>query len=182
MKFRHRAPLIGTRQSLIETVSIENPHYSRAHAGQQGNPPTIEVAVNLRESPIALMGAKGHLNGHQIAAAHLFRRLWETMAGAGTGSIDWSRVRVDGGYPSDPFTQARIDAGKRLAQARAHVGARTFKLIEQVAAEGIAVSRIGSTKRERYTLADCLRNGLDDLAELWGMSVRKKCHGGEKGA
>ena len=39
---------------------------------------------------------------------------------------------------------------------------------------GVSVSQIGASHRERTTLADYLRNALDDLADLWGMKTKPK--------
>ncbi len=165
---------LGTRQSKIKIIDIENPHYSRAHAGASGNPKSVCAAVNLRESPIAMMAAKGHLEAHQVAAAVKFRKLWEALGGAGAGSFDYSREHVDGGGAREPITDRQIDAGKKLKECQGHIGVRAFGVVERVAGEGVPIAKLGGSHRERTTLADYLRHALDDLADLWGMKTRAK--------
>lgn len=163
---------LGNDHSAIKLVEVDNPHYSRSHEGASGNPRKTTAALNLRESPIAMMAAKGHLEQHQVEAAIKFRRLWETLGGSGACSFDYSREPVDGGGPREPITDNQIDAGRRLEKCRDHIGTRSFKIVEKVAAEGVPISHLGSTHRERTTLADYLKNALDDLADHWGLRTR----------
>lgn len=165
---------LGNRHSEIRIIEIDNPHYSRVHAGASGNPKTVSAALNLRESPIAMMAAKGHLEVHQVEAAVKFRRLWEALGGAGAGSFDYSREHVDGGGVREPITDRQIDAGQKLKSCQMHIGIRAFGIVEKVAGEGVPISKLGSTHREKTTLADYLRHALDDLADLWGMKTRAK--------
>ncbi|MCM2293051.1 hypothetical protein NAC44_12030 [Allorhizobium sp. BGMRC 0089] len=163
---------LGNQHTEIKLTEIDNPHYSRAHAGASGNPKTTTAALNLRESPIAMMAAKGHLTIHQVEAAIKFRRLWEALGGAGAGSFDYSREPVDGGGVREPITDRQIDAGSKLDEARKHIGSRCYDIVEKVAGEGIPVSQLGASHREKTTLADYLRNALDDLSDLWGMKTK----------
>jgi hypothetical protein len=165
---------LGNQHSKIKIIEINNPNYSKAHAGAPGNPATVSAALNLRESPIAMMAAKGHLEVHQVEAAIKFRRLWEALGGAGAGSFDYSREPVDGGGAREPITERQIDAGFKLEEARKHIGTRCFGIVEKVAGEGVPVSQLGSSHREKTTLADYLRNALDDLSDLWGMKTKKR--------
>lgn len=138
------------------------------------NPKNIWASMNLRESPIAMMAAKKHLDQHQVEAAIEFRRLWEALGGAGAGSFDYAREPVDGGGPREPITERQIDAGFKLDKARKHIGLRSFGIVEKVAGEGVPIARLGSSHREKTTLADYLKNALDDLAELWELRTKKK--------
>ncbi|WP_245260869.1 hypothetical protein [Agrobacterium sp. 10MFCol1.1] len=164
---------LGNRHSEMRTIEIDNPHYSRVHAGSPGNPKTITAALNLRESPIAMMAAKGHLQDHQVQAAIKFRRLWEVLGGAGAGSFDYAREPVDGGGPREPITDNQIDAGFQLKSAQMVIGHRAFAIVEKVAGEGRNISELGTSHREKTTLADYLRNALEDLAEHWGYRNRQ---------
>lgn len=163
---------LGNQHSEVKIIEVDNPHFSKVHAGASGNPTSIHAALNLRESPIAMMAAKGHLERHQVEAAIKFRRLWESLGGCGAGSFDYTREPVDGGGAREPITDRQIDAGFKLEEARKHIGTRAFGIVEKVAGEGVAVSHMGSTHRERTTLADYLRNALDDLSDLWGMKTK----------
>ncbi|NBB07872.1 hypothetical protein [Pseudomonas monteilii] len=169
------APSIGHAKARIQLVEIDNPHYSRTHAGLPGNPKTISAAMNLRESPVALMAAKGHLGAHHIKAADKFRRLWEILGGAGAGSFDYSREPVDGGGARESITDSQIEAGQTLKVCQSVIGRRAFSIVEKVAGEGRTIAEISVTKREKTTNADYLRDALEDLAKHWGfMTTAKK--------
>jgi hypothetical protein len=164
---------LGNQHSEMKVIEIDNPHYSKAHAGAAGNPATVSAAFNLRESPIAMMFAKGHLEPHQLQAANEFRRVWESLGGAGAGSFDYTREQVDGGGVREPISDRQVDAGKALKKCQEVLGPRPYDIVCKVAGEGRTIAELGSTKRERYTLADYLRNALDDLAVHWGLQKRK---------
>lgn len=159
---------IGHSKAEVCIVEIENPHFSRTHEGSPGNPKTITAAMNLRESPIAMMAAKGNLLPHQVEAAIKFRRLWETLGGAGAGSFDYAKEPVDGGGARDPITESQINAGIELKACSLVIGQRAFNIVEKVAGQGFTISQLGASHRERTTLADYLRNALEDLSEHWG--------------
>lgn len=159
---------IGTLKSQIAIVEADNPNYAPIHAGAPGNPKRVTVAINLRESPVAMMAAKGHIDQSQLAAANHFRKLWEALGGTGAGAMDYTREPVDGGGAREPITDRQIDAGLKLKQAQMHVGVRAFGVVEKVCGEGISVSDLGTSHRERTTYADYLKHALTDLASLWG--------------
>lgn len=166
-KIKSKPSLIGG-EPILHVVTIDDPNYAPAHEGAKANPRKSTAVMNLRESPIAMMAARGHLAEHQVRAAVHFRRLWETLGGAGAGSFDYSREPVDGGGHREPITDSQIDAGLRLKQCQQHIGQRAFAVVEKVAGEGVSVSDLGTNHRERTTLADYLKHALEDLAELWG--------------
>lgn len=162
-------------QPKIETrkVVVDNPYFSRAHAGGHGNPVKIEALVNIRESAIGTMAAKGHISPHQLQAALRFRRLCELLGGAGAGSLDLSVERVDGGGARDPIGLHQMDAGRQLAKCRELLGVRAYEIMSKIAGQGFAIAELGRTHRERTTLADYLKDGLDVLAEHWGYKTRE---------
>ena len=172
-RIKKTAPKIGG-EPVLQIVDVDNPTYSREHDGAKGNPKRISAAMNLRESPIAMMAARGHLEEHQVQAAVRFRRLWETLGGKGAGSFDYSREPVDGGGPREPITDRQIDAGLRLKECQTYIGRRAFIIVEKVAGEGRSIAELGATHRERTTLADYLKDALDDLASLWGYRTKQR--------
>jgi hypothetical protein len=164
---------LGNQHSDIKLIDIDNPHYSKRHAGASGNPSTVRAAMNLRESPIAMMAAKGHLEKHQLEAANRFRRTWEALGGAGAGSFDYTREPVDGGGARESITDRQVDAGKVLKQCQEVLGPRHYDVVCKVAGEGRTIAELCASKREKLTLADYLRHALDDLAVHWGLQKRK---------
>lgn len=173
---------VGNVKADVVMIETDNPLYVSSHAGASGNPKKITAAMNLRESPVAMMAAKKHIDQSQLMAANTFRKLWEQMGGAGAGAMDYTREPVDGGGAREPITDRQIDAGLRLKEAQAHIGRRGFDVVQKVCGEGIGVSDLGSSHRERTTYADYLKDSLSDLAELWGYQSRAKAQRSRKTA
>ncbi|MEZ2132708.1 MULTISPECIES: hypothetical protein [unclassified Sinorhizobium] len=166
-------PLTWKPKVETKTVVIDNPYYSRAHDADGGNRLKIEAHMNLRESPVAMMAARGHIEPHQLQAAFHFRLLWEALGGAGAGAIDYTKEPVDGGGSRDPISLKQLDAGRKLNDCREVIGPRHYDIVRKVAGEGQAIASIVSTQRERNTMADYLRDGLEDLAAFWGYKTAK---------
>lgn len=165
---------IGTLKADVRVMTVDNPLYSRAHRGASGNPEKIEAAVNTRESPIGLMASRGHIDEYQLKAAIKFRRLWETLGGAGAGSFDYSRDIVDGGGPRESISERQIDAGLQLKNCRVLLGVRPYEIVSKIVGQGIFLQEMGKTHRERTTYADYLKDGLDVLSEHWGLKTVEK--------
>lgn len=161
--------------SKLEVVSAEmdNPYFSPDHAVTSTNPKRIRVAKNLRESAIETLHARGKLDDAQKKAADRFRAVWEACGGAGAGAMDYSRTQVDGGGARDPISERQVDAGKTLATCRNLLGKRNYDLVCKVCGQGLSFSDITSDQRARLTMADNLRDSLDDLGALWGIVSRK---------
>lgn len=152
----------------VATVFVDNPFYSRAHDGEDANPIKIKAQINIRESAIATLAARKHIDEAQVAAATRFRSLWEAMGGAGAGSFDYSREHVDGGGASEPLTERQIRAGMELKRCRETLGVRAYEIMSKIAGQGHAIQELAKTHRERTTLTDYLKDGLDELAKVWG--------------
>ncbi|TBB46292.1 hypothetical protein ELH49_20660 [Rhizobium ruizarguesonis] len=157
----------------LRVTDVPNPYYSLAHPTDAANPSTIPAVINVRESAITTMAARGVLDAAQVAAATRFRALWEAIGGKGAGAVDYGREHVDGGKARDPITERQANAGKELAKCRELLGVRLYGLVSAVCGEGYALTEIFTGKRERLTAADCLRMSLDDLAELWRLATRR---------
>lgn len=152
----------------LQPVYVDNPYYSRAHDSDQSNPMKIKAQINIRESAITTLAARKLIDESQRAAADRFRGLWEAMGGAGAGSFDYSREPVDGGGAREPLTERQIRAGMELKRAQAILGVRAYDIMSKVAGQGFAIQDLAKTQRERTTLTDYLKDGLDELARAWG--------------
>jgi hypothetical protein len=152
----------------LESVYVDNPYYSKAHDGEGANPIKIKASLNIRESAIVTLAARKHIDESQLAAANKFRSLWESMGGAGAGSFDYSREHVDGGGAREPLTERQIRAGLELKRAQQALGNRAYDIMSKVAGQGYAIQELAKTHRERTTLTDYLKDGLDELARNWG--------------
>ena len=154
-------------------AEADNPLYSRAHHPSRSNPVKIKVAVNLKESPLGYLAHRKIINEAQLKAGIEFRRLWEIMGGSGVAAMDYSKDPVDGGGWSDPINARQFEAGKKLNAVRLHIGVRPYEIVQKVAGEGVFLSVLGRSHRERLTYSDYLKDALTDLSILWGFETGK---------
>jgi len=171
-------PQLGNRKTVLSSKEVDNPFYSRAHDANRTNPERIGAVINVRESAIVMLEAKGVLDKAQVKAAERFRKLWERMGGAGAGAMDYSRVVVDGGISPDPISASQMEAGQALKDAedalRKQYGAYAYKLVGYICGEGYSIHDLTETRRQRDTMTDMLRMYLDLLADLWQLSTKKR--------
>lgn len=52
---------VGSLKSDVRVFNVANPFYEPRHAGASGNPPKISVYVNIRESAVGVLYARGHI-------------------------------------------------------------------------------------------------------------------------
>jgi len=174
---QHPIPQIGNRMTVHGSKEVDNPLYSRAHHGDRTNPERIGAVINVRESAVVMLEAKGVLDKAQVKAAERFRKLWERMGGAGAGAMDYSRVVVDGGISPDPISESQMEAGRSLKDAqealkKAH-GEYSYRLVGYICGQGYSIHDLCETRRQRDTMTDLLRMYLDVLAEHWHLAKRK---------
>lgn len=176
-KRKPKVELVWRPKTKLADVYVDNPYHSKAHDGEDTNPVKIKAQVNIKESAIATLAARKHINEAQVMAADRFRSLWEAMGGAGAGSFDYSREPVDGGGAREPLTERQIRAGLELKMAREVLGNRAYGIMSKIAGEGYAIQELATSHRERTTLTDYLKDGLDELARNWGyenLGTRRK--------
>jgi hypothetical protein len=171
MKVSVADPFVANIKAEVQWQTIENPHYSRDHTDLHHR--YVQQRVNVAESAVATLHARGHISEHQVRAADKFRALWEAMGGAGAGAIDYAREPVDGGGARDPISVRQMEAGRELARCREILGYRGYTLVSRVCGEGLSLSEIGSIQRQKTAAAENLRMHLDDLAQLWGLSTKR---------
>ncbi|MDX1070471.1 hypothetical protein GOL32_18135 [Sinorhizobium medicae] len=172
------SPMSAPSKIKLRPSKVPNPYFSRAHAADTSNPPTIPAMVNIRESAVTTLASRGVLDAAQVAAANRFRALFETMGGKGAGAMDYGREYVDGGRRPDPISERQMSAGRELARCRELLGARLYSLVSAVAGEGRSLHEVaGKEKRARLVAADALRWALDDLAAMWRLAY----HSGSQG-
>ena len=159
-KWRSKADLYAT--------DVDNPYFSADHPVSGSNPRRVKVVKNLRESAIETLFARKRLDEAQKRAADRFRATWEACGGS-VGAMDYSQLRVDGGGAKDPISDRQVDASKTLRACRDVLGQRNYDLVVRVAAQGLSFADITTVERARNTMADNLRDSLDDLARMWGM-------------
>lgn len=128
--------------------------------------------VNIRESAVASLEARGQLDECQVKTADVFRAYWEAMGGVGAQAIDYTKEPVDGKGPVEPLPERRLRASEKLREAKARLGWRNYDLVCKVCGEGRPFRELAASRRERDTMADNLRSSLDDLAVIWELARR----------
>lgn len=112
------SPRVGNIRAELASADIENPLFAKAHTEDRTNPRMIGAFINVRESAITMLAAKGVISAPQAAAAVQFRQLWERLGGAGAGAMDYSRTVVDGGKTPEPISAMQMEAGRELKAAQ----------------------------------------------------------------
>ena len=152
----------------VASIFVDNPYYSKAHDNDTANPIKIKAQVNIKESAIATLSSRKLINEAQVMAADRFRGFYEAMGGAGAGSFDYSREPVDGGGAREPLTERQMRAALELKLAKQILGNKAYDIMTKIAGQGFAIQELASSQRERTTLTDYLKDGLDELARCWG--------------
>lgn len=154
-------------------MDVDNPMFSPAHDVSRSNPIKVRAPVNILESPLGLMAARGHLTAAQVRAGSRFRALWEAL-GTNVRAMDYSKDPVDGGGQSDPISFRQMEAGLELSKLVSNnvIGKRHFDVLVDIIGLGIAIPALGKTRTERDIITGYLKHGLEDLAVLWGYQTR----------
>lgn len=95
------------------------------------------VTVNLRESPLSWLHARGHLTDRQYDAGERLRADWERAQLAPSITMRWDPVRVKGG-PDAGLTQSerQLAAKRRFDEATALAGPGLSDVLWRVACAG----------------------------------------------
>lgn len=128
------------------------------------------VTVNLAESPLAWLGARGLLTARQIEAGERLRADYERAALAPSVTMRWA-PRVDGGAGTAPDpTHAQLAAKRRFDAAIAGVGRGLSDVLWRVvcAGEGLPVAEkaLGWPARSGRVVLTMALDRLGDVYEL----------------
>lgn len=108
-----------------------------------GRKPARSVMVNLAESPLAWLGARGLVSERQVVAGELLRSDYERAALPQSVTMQWDappNARVArGSHQHGTLTLAQIDAKKRFDGAIAHAGSGLADILWRVVCAGEAV-------------------------------------------
>ena len=99
------------------------------------------VTVNLGESPLCWLHARGHLSDGQLAAGECLRRDWETAQLAPAITMRWDPVRVQGGGGDGSLSGAerQMAARARFDAAVAAAGPGLADILWRVVCAGETV-------------------------------------------
>lgn len=123
------------KQHLVEReLTSEGPLRAAPRRGRRS------VTVNLAESSLTWLHARGHLADRQLAAGEQLRADWERAQLAPRVTMRWDPVRVDGGRDADLTPGERQIAAKaRFDGAIAAAGPGLSDILWRVACAGEAV-------------------------------------------
>lgn len=123
------------KQHLVEReLTSEGPSRHPARRGRRS------ATVNLSESSLTWLHARGHLSERQLAAGEQLRADWERAQLAPRVTMRWDPMRVDGGVGADLAPGERQVAAKaRFDGAMAAAGPGLCDILWRVACAGEAV-------------------------------------------
>ncbi len=99
------------------------------------------VTVNVGESPLSWLHARGHIDGRQFDAGERLRSDYERAQLAPSITMNWNPVRVDGGGGGDLTPSERQMAAKdRFDGAMAQAGGGLKDVLWRVVCAGAAMS------------------------------------------
>jgi hypothetical protein len=123
------------KQHLVEReLTSEGPMRSGPRRGRRS------ATVNLAESPLTWLHARGHLTDRQLAAGEQLRADWERAQLAPRVTMRWDPVRVSGG-PDAGLTpgERQLAAKARFDGATAAAGPGLSDILWRVACAGEGV-------------------------------------------
>ncbi|MCT2400400.1 DUF6456 domain-containing protein [Novosphingobium mangrovi (ex Huang et al. 2023)] len=120
------------KRDLVEReLTSEGPARSGPRRGRRS------VTVNLAESPLSWLHARGHLTDRQLAAGEQLRSDWERAQLAPRVTMRWDPVRVAGGAEADLTPGERqLAARSRFDGAIAAAGPGLSDILWRVACAG----------------------------------------------
>lgn len=107
--------------------------------GPSRRPPSAgrrSVTVNLAESPLTWLHARGHLSDRRFAAGEQLRADWERAQLAPSITSSWNPVRIGGGERGLAPTERQIAAKDRFDGAIAAAGAGLPDILWRVVCAG----------------------------------------------
>jgi len=117
------------------------------HGPAPAHPPKRRrsVVVNVAESPLAWLSARGLVTARQVEAGERLRGDYERAAIAPQVTMRWSTGRVDGGGEQLDPTLAQVDAKRRFDAAVSVVGSGLSDILWRVicAGEGLPQAEKG---------------------------------------
>lgn len=119
------------KRELVEReLTAVGPVARRPRRGQRS------VTVNIAESPLSWLHARGHLDDRELAAGERLRMDWETSQLAPGVTMRWDPVRVRGGSGSLTPSERQMAARARFDGAIAAAGPHLADILWRVVCAG----------------------------------------------
>ena len=145
---------------------------------------TITAPVNLRHDPLDWMFARGLIDEAERLAGERFLRLWQQRQRVLGTAMD--KIRVDGGQPPIPITEAMLDAADQLSDILARIGVSSVGFLVHVLVEGRTLKQValelhggpyrskGDEWRAKNYAGRQLKDLLAELSKLFGVAEGPK--------
>jgi hypothetical protein len=121
---------------------VDNPYALLPEAGEGPQPKTQPVKVNLRETPIEHMWARGLISREEKAEADWFRGRCEAARIGGPGVIDPQRIKVDMSGPPIAVAERSLIAASDLAKMQEQLGMLDYDILVQACEVGRPLAEI----------------------------------------
>lgn len=158
----------GHRKAKTQIMIVQNPDFSPGLPENDSNRRLANAVVNLRESSVVTLAARGVLNASQVGAAFKFRNEWEVVEGVQRHSVGFSEWSDhSGGAPA--LSERYMSASDELRRCREVLGIHGFNLVTRVCGEGFSINDFCPSRRAKDTATDMLRVYLNQLARMWGV-------------
>ena len=118
------------RQLVERELTVEGPGTGAPRKGARS------VTVNLAESPLTWLNARGHLSDAQLAAGEKLRMDWEVAQLAPGVTMRWEPVRTRGGAGGLNPTERQIAARARFDGAVSAAGPGLSDILWRVVCAG----------------------------------------------
>lgn len=142
---------------------------------------TLGVVKNARSSAVDALNARKRLGPPELAEARLraaktFMGIFEDAMIGGASAVDYGRVKVDVSFRYSGIADHTLCAIHALADVRRALR-RHYELVEAVCGVGLSLEEIATrmrggppSRRYKLALAQTLRDGLDKLADHFGVA------------
>jgi hypothetical protein len=130
----------------------------------------VQSAQNINIDRLEWLLAHRHIDVAQHGAGRKLQRDWE-MSLIGGYAMSPATAGISAATISDSPADIRCDAIRRMNQARAHVGATGFRILELVVLENAAIADAARRLGEPVAkLPLALRVALDSLASFYRLA------------
>lgn len=137
----------------------------------------ISVLRSTRDDPLSGLFARQQIDEAQLAAGRKWQELYEGSEVGSIRAIDPTKEAVDGGRIPEPITDRQIKALRKLDEAHKWLGNDSYGIVFTVLGHRMMLKDAAekhnfTTAREVDYFSRRFKDGLEELAKLWGFAGR----------